>query len=67
MLNAQDKERVVKASQTANLLVGDLRDMVKTENLLLSDFALETLELAVRVEQRLKRIVSLAEKKTKAS
>ena len=67
MFNAQDKERVVKASQTANLLVSDLREMVNADDLLLADVAMEMLGQAVQLEQKLKRIASLAKEKQKAS
>jgi len=40
MLNIYDQENVVKASQTANLLTQDLRDLVKSNNPLLVDIAL---------------------------
>lgn len=56
MLNDQDKERIVKACQTANLLVQDLRELVKSDNPLLSDIALELLQQGVQIENRLKRI-----------
>ena len=59
MLDANDRERVVKSVQTADLLVQDLRDLVKSENPLLSDIALELLKPAAEVEQRLKRIESV--------
>ena len=59
MLNARDREEVIKSSQTANLLVQDLRELVKSENPLLADVAMEILKLAVDVEQKLKRIESI--------
>ncbi len=59
MLNANDKENVVKSSQTANLLVQDLRDLVKSANPLLAEMALEILKQAVQIEQRLSRIESI--------
>ena len=63
MLNSNDRERVVKAAQTSNLLVQDLRELVKTDNLLLSEFvALELLKQAVEVERKLKRIEALSRK-----
>ena len=62
MLNATDREKVVKASQTANLLVQDLRELVNSEDALLSDIALEVLRQATQVENRLKRIESLSRK-----
>jgi len=59
MLNANDKENLVKASQTANLLVQDLRDLVKAANPLLAEIAIEILQQAVQIEQRLNRIDSI--------
>jgi len=59
MLNAQDKEKVVKSCQTANLLVQDLRELVKAADPLLADAALNLLRQVVEVEQRLKRIEAI--------
>lgn len=59
MLNANDKENLVKSSQTANLLVQDLRDLVKAANPLLAEIAIEILQQAVQIEQRLNRIDSM--------
>ena len=59
MLNSQDQENLVKSSQSAELLVQDLQALVKSSNPLLSDTALEILEQAVKIEQRLSRIVSI--------
>lgn len=59
MLNANDKETLVKSSQTANLLVQDLRDLVKAANPLLAEIAIEILQQAVQIEQRLNRIDSI--------
>lgn len=66
MLNANDKEYLIKSSQTANLLVQDLRDLVKAANPLLVEIAIEILQQAVQIEQRLNRIDSItsAEEKT---
>jgi len=58
MLNASDQENVVKSSQTANLLVQDLLELVKATNPLLAEMAIEILEQAVQIERRLKRIES---------
>ena len=51
MLNANDKENLVKSSQTANLLVQDLRDLVKSANPLLAEIVIEILQQAVQIEQ----------------
>lgn len=59
MLNANDKENLAKSSQTANLLVQDLRDLVKAANPLLAEIAIEILQQAVQIEQRLNRIDSI--------
>jgi len=59
MLNANDKETLVKSSQTANLLVQDLRDLVKAANPLLAEIAIEILQQAIQIEQRLNRIDSI--------
>lgn len=59
MLNANDKENLIKSSQTANLLVQDLRDLVKAANPLLAEIAMEILQQAVQIEQRLNRIDSI--------
>jgi hypothetical protein len=58
MLTEQDKERLAKASQGANLLVADLRDLVTASNPLLADIALELLSQAVQLEHRLSRIAA---------
>lgn len=59
MLNANDKENLIKSSQTANLLVKDLRDLVKADNPLLAEIGIEILQQAVQIEQRLNRIDSI--------
>jgi hypothetical protein len=56
MLNPCDHERLVKSRQAATLLIQDLRELIKAADPLLSDFALEILQQAVVVEQRLCRI-----------
>ena len=66
MLNANDKENLVKSSQTANLLVQDLRDLVKAADPLLAEIAIEILQQAVQIEQRLNRIDSITNPEEKA-
>ena len=56
MPSKQDKENIIKAGQTADLLVQDLRSLVRSDDLLLSELALEMVEWAVKIEQRLKRL-----------
>ena len=67
MLNANDKENLVKSSQTANLLVQDLRDLVKSANPLLAEIAIEILQQAVQIEQRLNRIDSITNPEEKTA
>jgi len=61
MLNAYDQETVVKASQTANLLVQGLRNLVKSQNPLLAEIAIEILQQVVQLEQKVKRMESISE------
>lgn len=58
MLSKQDNELLEKANQGANLLVSDLREMVKASDPLLADISLELLTQAVQLENRLSRILS---------
>jgi len=60
MLDKRDPENLVKAAQTAELLLQDLRELVKSENPLVADIALEMLESATAIEKRLKRISSVS-------
>lgn len=55
--NKVDLENAIKSEQTANLLIQDLRQLLKTPNLLLSELTLKNLEQAVAIETNLKRIV----------
>jgi hypothetical protein len=50
---------LVKSSQAANLLVQELRDLVKAADPLLAEIAIEILQQAVQLEQRLNRIDSI--------
>lgn len=60
MLSEQDQERVAKASQTASLMVGDLRDIVRADDPLLAELGMDLLKQAVQIEVRMKRISTLA-------
>lgn len=60
MINTKDRETIIKSSQTANLLVQDLRDLVGSADPLLSDVALEILKQATDLEQRLKRLEAIS-------
>lgn len=54
----QDIENAVKATQAADMLCSDLRDMVRSENLLLSRMATEVLGEAAKVRNRISDIAS---------
>ena len=58
MLNVSDRRNVEKTSQTANLLVQDLQGFVKFD-LLLADIALDVLQQAAQIEQRLNRLETI--------
>ena len=67
-MNAKDRENIVKASQTANLLIQDLKELVDSDDKLvfgstgirLSVFANEMLGLTRQIERCLKRLVTIA-------
>jgi hypothetical protein len=59
MLNASDQEYLIKTSQGANLFVQDVRQLVKADNPLLAELAMEVLQQAVLLEQKLNRLVSV--------
>ena len=65
MLNPTDHENLVKSNQTASLLVQDLRELINCDNPLLGELAIEILQQAVQIEQRLKRIESLTQPEEK--
>ena len=58
MLNAKDQENLVKTSQGANLFVQDLKQLVNSDNPLLGEIAIEVLQQAVLLEQKLNRLVT---------
>lgn len=53
-----DIENATKALHSAQFLVSELRALVKTDNLLLSELALRDLESAVEIETHLNRILT---------
>lgn len=67
MLNANDSESLAKSSQTANLLVQDLRDLVKSANPLLAEIAIEILQQTIQIEQRLNWIESITRPEEKTA
>jgi len=56
MSKVMDAENLMKAVQTTDLLLNDLRALIKSDNTLLSDVVLDILAEAVQVEQRLVRL-----------
>ncbi len=67
MLTDHDQRNMEKTVQTANLLVQDLRELMKSANPLLADIALELLQQAAQVEQRLNRIEASTREEEKTS
>jgi len=59
MASEMDIENATKAAQCAALLVSDVRALAASRDLLLSELGMETLELVVKIEQKLKRIESI--------
>lgn len=57
MLNAKDSESLSKAAQCSNLLVRDIRELVSADNPLLGEIAMELLNNAVAIEQKLQRLL----------
>ncbi len=56
LMGHMDQERLTKSSHSASFLVQDLRDLVKAGNPLLGEIAIELLQQAVLIEQRIKRV-----------
>jgi hypothetical protein len=56
MFNDNDKRNTEMTSQAANLLVQNLQGLVKSTNPLLAEIALEILQQAEQIEQRLQRV-----------
>lgn len=54
-----DLENATKAAQTAALLQQDLNELVRSDNLLLSDFAMRELEAVRDVKTRLELLQAL--------
>ena len=62
MLDTKDKENLVKAKKTAEQLVADLRELVKSDNLFMSDAALEMIKHVAVTGNMLNRIDSYPSK-----
>lgn len=59
-MKEQDSENLSKASQTANLLVGDLKALTTSENPFLAEIATDLLASTAALELRLNRLVVIA-------
>ena len=59
IMDVQDREKLVKSSQSAKQLVQDLSALLSSENPLLADITMDILEKAVQIELRIQRIESL--------
>lgn len=59
MLNSQDKENLIKACQTANLMAMDLKELTASENILLSELVIDLHKQVLEVEQKLLRISNI--------
>ncbi|MGC9217423.1 hypothetical protein [Acidithiobacillus sp.] len=53
---SNDRETVIKATQSANLLHQDLQSLVSADHLLLGDYALDLLDALVVIERKLQRL-----------
>lgn len=59
IINDRDTEKLVKPSQSTNLLVQGLRKMVNATHPLLGELAIKILQLAILIEKPLNRINSI--------
>jgi len=60
MLSPKDRSGLVQVTQVASVLVIHLRELVSADNPLLGEVVLEILQEAVKLEQKIKRIESIA-------
>jgi hypothetical protein len=65
MLNTGNQENVAKSIQTNNLLLRDLRELVKSSKSILTEPAIEILRQSLFIEWRLKRIEMITRTKEK--
>ncbi len=61
MFSDNDKRNMEMTSQAANLLVQNLQGLVKSTNPLLAEIALEILQQAVLIDQRLQRVNTITQ------
>lgn len=57
----EDTINLDSAYNTANLLVSDLRQAMKSDNPYLQELIIELLESSVKIEQKLKRLRDISE------
>lgn len=60
MLSVPDRGKLLHSSEAAGVLVKNLRELVSADNPLLGEVVLEILAEAVKLEQKIKRIESIA-------
>lgn len=60
MVTEVDKEATTKAAQCAALLTSDVKAITASENPFLAELGQEALEIALALEQKLKRLEVLA-------
>lgn len=61
MLSVPDRGKLMQSSEAAGVLVKSLRVLVSADNALLGEFAIEILQEAVKIDQKIKRIETVAE------
>ena len=61
MFSDNDKRNVEMTSQAANLLVQNIQGLVKSTNPLLAEIAIEILQQALQIEQRLQRVNAITQ------
>lgn len=59
-MKTQDRENLVKAAQTANLLASDLKALTTSADPFLAELSIDLLASAAALEQRLNRLAVLA-------
>lgn len=59
MLSVPDRGKLLHSSEIAGVLVKNLRELVSPDNPLLGEFAMELLQEAVKIDQKIKRIETI--------
>ena len=61
-MSHQDQEKLQQAQQAANLAVAAMKQLVGADDPLLSEIALDQLDLLVKVDIKMQRLLSLQER-----